>query len=88
MEFNWHCERWTEQQKDARRQDIAHAWHIAAMAGAAMVGKLKPLSEYLTTPQQTRVEQRAAMELIAERFGSKVRPRDTSTKVIPFLKAS
>lgn len=36
------------------KRDTANAWNIAAFSGAASVGKLKPLSHYLSDPDQDR----------------------------------
>jgi len=36
------------------KRDLAAAWNTAAFTGAASVGKLKPLSQYLSDPEQDR----------------------------------
>ena len=60
LEFAVACEAWREARADARKRDLALAWHIAVFANEGFAGKLKPLHEVLGVAAPSGAPQSAA----------------------------
>lgn len=83
-EFNWACERWSQARREFIRDQFVLAHTTAALAAAAVVGKLKPLHEYLGEPAPVMgpEQQRAQLDAFAQAYGLKWRPVNTKIRVI------
>lgn len=83
-EFNWACERWVQLRRQSVRDQFVLAWNVAALAGAAVFGKLKPLHEYLgePAPVMSPQQQQAQLDAFAQAYGLKWRPANTKIKVV------
>lgn len=82
---------WQENQRAARERDVRHAWCVAAFAGSAFAGKLKPVDEILAEiglgkpAAQTPLDHVVKVQALAAQLGRSIRPVDPKAHVIPAM---